>query len=523
MTDESQNSIYVGSEKLLGFDGIKITGHKEEYTAKGESVLTLFAEPAETRRPICPVCQQYGAHSLGFTTRHIIDLPVGEHDVTYIDVKVRRYKCQNPKCGKAYQDSLKTFVEDGSNISRRMKERIARQSAVHGFQTAAMANGITNATAKLVFDEWSEKMDDLKKGLLIAPEILGIDEAHIGPRAKDMRGVFIDVVNGKLIEITPNRESETVKATIASMKNWERIKAITIDMYAQYRSDIYDMYGPYRTLVVVDHFHVIQDLNKKMMKARKLIVEAAGNPPVGDNHHLMMCNLEDLSKDQRTELYWSFKTVPELQTLYLLKESFRSIYCAEDRKKAEAYFELWVSQIPEPLPAPVAELPRDENGKVISKRGRKKKYVDRFDPIRVFANTVRQWHKEIFNWFDLKVSNATTEAVNRLVKEVNLYGRGYSFETFRHRVLYGLTGNYLPTEKIYISKTHTNMYGEPWKIHEYHLRDYDPEKLAKEYDIVIVRRRYWCGDFEPDIRLLADLLEKQGSRFMEAWEDVEET
>ena len=391
MHNESQNSIYVGSEKLLGFEGIEITGHKEEYTANGESVLTLYAQPAQSRRPLCPACQRYAAHSLGYTTRYIIDLPVGDHDITYVDVKVRRYKCQNPNCGKAFQDSLNSFVEDGANISRRLKERIAKQSAVHGFQTAAVANSVTNATAKMIFDEWAEKMDGIKRNVLTAPEILGIDEAHIGPRVKDMRGVFVDITNSKLIEITPDRETKTVQETITKMQNWEQIKAITIDMYAQYRSDIYDLYGALSPLIVVDHFHVIQDLNRKMMKSRKLIVEAAGNPPVGDNHHLMMCNLEDLSKDQRTELYWSFKIVPELKTLYLLKESFRSIYQAKTRAEAELYFYLWVNQIPEPLPAPEPKLDRDENGKVVRKRGRKKKYVDRFDPIRVFANTVRQW------------------------------------------------------------------------------------------------------------------------------------
>ena len=105
-----------------------------------------------------------------------------------------------------------------------------------------------------------------------------------------MRGVFVDITNSKLIEITPDRETKTVQETITKMQNWEQIKAITIDMYAQYRSDIYDLYGALSPLIVVDHFHVIQDLNRKMMKSRKLIVEAAGNPPVGDNHHLMMCN-----------------------------------------------------------------------------------------------------------------------------------------------------------------------------------------------------------------------------------------
>lgn len=48
-------------------------------------------------------------------------------------------------------------------------------------------------------------------------------------------------------------------------------------------------------------------------------------------------------------------------------------------------------------------------------------------------------HREfIFNWWDCpsRISNGYTECANRLIKEADMKGRGYSFDTLRARTLY---------------------------------------------------------------------------------------
>ena len=56
-------SKYIGAEEIIGLKDLKITGHKEEYTVDGESVLTIFAEP-KVPRPHCPVCDSLNNHVL---------------------------------------------------------------------------------------------------------------------------------------------------------------------------------------------------------------------------------------------------------------------------------------------------------------------------------------------------------------------------------------------------------------------------------------------------------------------------
>ena len=43
---------------------------------------------------------------------------------------------------------------------------------------------------------------------------------------------------------------------------------------------------------------------------------------------------------------------------------------------------------------------------------------------------------QIFNYYDCRISNAYTESINRIGKDINRMGRGYSFEVIRVRLLY---------------------------------------------------------------------------------------
>lgn len=59
-----------------------------------------------------------------------------------------------------------------------------------------------------------------------------------------------------------------------------------------------------------------------------------------------------------------------------------------------------------------------------------KKYFSNLD--RAIGN----WHKDVFNYFDHRETNAFTESANSLIKDVYRKGRGYSFEVLRAKVLY---------------------------------------------------------------------------------------
>ena len=61
-----------------------------------------------------------------------------------------------------------------------------------------------------------------------------------------------------------------------------------------------------------------------------------------------------------------------------------------------------------------------------------------YDKFRELAQTVHNFHEQIFQYWDcpIAISNGYTECTNRLIRESNIRGRGYSFEVLRGRTLY---------------------------------------------------------------------------------------
>lgn len=53
-----------------------------------------------------------------------------------------------------------------------------------------------------------------------------------------------------------------------------------------------------------------------------------------------------------------------------------------------------------------------------------------------FADTVENWRTEIFNYFDNRYTNAITESLNRVSKEISAQGKGYNFKVLRAKILY---------------------------------------------------------------------------------------
>ncbi len=63
---------------------------------------------------------------------------------------------------------------------------------------------------------------------------------------------------------------------------------------------------------------------------------------------------------------------------------------------------------------------------------------DTFEPFREVAKMVHHYYEEIFAFWDcpIAITNAFTECSNRLIREDNIKGRGYSFDVLRARTLY---------------------------------------------------------------------------------------
>lgn len=396
-------------EDVLHLDGLTVTKFEETVDKYNQPLQIIYCE-STSRKPLCPYCDSQG-YVHNYRDKDIRDKDNSAGRVV-LRIKARSFKCID--CGKTYTEEL-SMVEPNAYITKRMRDFIGKAALHHTFDRIAGDYGLDPKTISLAFRKWVNIQDEKRKEATVCPRILGIDEAHLSPEGKKdgMRGVFVDVENSCVLDITEDRLKPTVIEWLENIPHNENLEVVTMDMWDGYRQAVYEVFRD-KVLVVIDHFHVIQELIKQMQAAKNNVLDhvTAGTlKPHTDYQSLLRMNIEDLSKDQMQRLTRLLEDIPDLQIVYALKESFRAIYNIKDRKAAEEAFERWCKQIPD---------------------------TDDFKPYKSVERTVRKWHKEIFNFFDTdRASNAVTEAMNGLIKKVNRNGNGYSFEVLRAKILYG--------------------------------------------------------------------------------------
>lgn len=118
-------------------------------------------------------------------------------------------------------------------------------------------------------------------------------------------------------------------------------------------------------------------------------------------------NGQKVNEDTMNREIW-FATFQLLKVAYELKEGLRDIYKAEIRQQAELLYKEWKNSIPSDMPQ-----------------------------FLKVAYTIDNWYDEIFSYFDNPYTNAFTESMNNLIKEIEKKGRGYTFDVLWAKTLFG--------------------------------------------------------------------------------------
>lgn len=353
----------------------------------------------EAQAEECPECGSTVFNKDGTKDRMVRDLPSFGKQVGLL-ITLQRYKCS--ECGKTFYPEMES-IDMHSRMTNRMKDFICEQSMVKPFLQLQEELSISDTTVKRIFDEHVKELE--RKRELSAPRVLGIDENHL---LHQYRAVFTDVENGLIIEMLPKRNKPDIRKFLKSLPNKENTVCVTMDMWKPYK-DVAQEIFPDAT-VVIDKFHVIKELNNTLETIRKKLradMDKDERRHLRMSRFLLLKNKEDLSKDEEQRLKELFLDYPEFERPYRLKEQFRDIYNSQDRFKAEGAYQRW--------------LDRAEGCGL---------YDD-------FIATVENWHMEIFNYFDMPYTNATTEYLNSVINRINDTGRGYSFAVLRAKALFG--------------------------------------------------------------------------------------
>lgn len=382
-------------ENILGLNEFRVIEKRED----NHSIL-FMVEPVHYF-PVCPDCGSKIVNKHGKITRHARDANYF-NKLCELEIVSDRYKCGS--CGKTFMP-IYNAVDENAKVTNRLKDKIKKETLKKPFKQLADEYSLSVPTVKRFFGEYVSDLEETR--VIKTPIVIGIDEAHLN---KQMRAVITDIKAKKVIEILPTRSKETVTNFLSEL-DYVNIRVGTIDMYKPYREAIRDI--NHKVIVVIDKFHVVQYAVNAMETVRKKLGE--GIPKIErrvllNTRFSMLKNKEDATDNDIARMNVLFKKYPEYETAYNLKEGFRDIYKCKEKQEAWKTFKKWESSIP-----------------------------DNMEPFKDTAKTVNNWRTEIFNYFDHPYTNAFTESVNNLIKEIEKRGRGYTFEVLRAKVLYGTT------------------------------------------------------------------------------------
>lgn len=354
-----------------------------------------------TKQPeVCHACGVVNAplYKHGSRETTFLDTPIGKP--TRIQAKVQRYRCR--ECSGLFMQPL-----EGIDAERRMTLRcvayIGKQCLVDTFQRVSEHLGCDEKTIRNVAAAHIIAKDEGYQPYL--PEWIGLDETHLND---EMRAIITDVSARRPVDLLPNRDKPLLRKWFRQFSDYGHVKGLVIDMWRPYLDVASELFP--NVPVVIDKFHVVKMSNAAVERSRIRLGKAQGkkvNLAWKRSKALIRMRHRDLTDKQLLNLDIWLSNEPEMSQAYWLKERLFNLY---DKPKDEAIadYDSFASEIPDHLKADFNELTR----------------------------AMKNWRKEILNYFDYPITNAYTESVNGVTKVMNRMGRGYSFDVIRARVLF---------------------------------------------------------------------------------------
>jgi transposase len=274
--------------------------------------------------------------------------------------------------------------------------------------------GLCHCTVREIFN----RLAKLKKSGVAAlgtTRVLGIDEISLKKRHKQFVLVISDISRKCILAVLPDREKQTLENWIESLSPQRRksIRFVSIDMWAPYYQ------AARRKLphakVVADRFHVMKQLNARLTQLRTRYqrqCEPKLREKLKGSRWIMVRNRSELSSKQEEQLNQILESCPDLGTVYLLKEEFRTIFeKVKSREQAARFIDAWI-------------LKAERTG-------------DKF--LAKFIGTLKNWRNQILNYFIERITNGFVEGTNNVLRAIIRNAFGYrNFDNFKLRVLAGV-------------------------------------------------------------------------------------
>ena len=348
----------------------------------------------------CPHCGSEVLHRHGSKLQSFMDTPIHGKRVE-LSFERKRFRCT--ACGKTLLDSLPS-MDSKRQMTSRLVTYIEQRCIQSTFAEVSREVGVDDKTIRHVFDDYTQRTQ--QSVIYEVPRVLGIDELKI---VGEYRCMLTNIEKNSVFDLLKNRRKVDLLAYFKALRDKKNVEVVTMDMWSVYRQVVAAQL-PGRA-VVVDKFHVVRMANDAIERIRKRIrreLEPKTRIKMKNERFVLLKRYHELSDEEKDKLLAWSKLYPALGVAHAAKEGFYAIYDQPTRKAAEAEGRAWLNRL-DPMIA---------------------------TEFRETAGALNSWWDEVFNIYDHPVTNAYTESVNRLAKDVNRMGRGYSFDVIRARLLF---------------------------------------------------------------------------------------
>lgn len=310
--------------------------------------------------------------------------------LVYLKGRKNRWQC--PKCNKPFTEAW-PGVKKWSRKTEEAEYQILDLLKGKSFRQLAEENKISDHEARYFLAKvstvtnWQEerKLKKIK---------LGVDEHSF--RGRDLVITITNLSQRRLKAILPDDRQASLRQWFKVMPDpvKRKISEVCIDMRELFRSVLEQELPGAR--IVVDHFHVISDANRRLEEARRLEQRMRGRKYIGKRWWFIK-GREKLGDKEKKLLDALLKKYPELKAFYYFKEQLRLFYKAKNREEA---FVL-LSRI-------ILNMECNDDA-----------------AINQWGRTIKRWRTYILNYFISKTTNAFTEGAHTKIKMIKRQSYGF--------------------------------------------------------------------------------------------------
>lgn len=381
--------------------GVRGTIYKSSRFVDGTMIINATLDQTNEK---CPLCKNSNLHFKDTLIRRLQMCPTGNKNC-WLHLTMRRRFCMD--CVYKWRPQP-SFVSGQRRMVRSFEKYVIRLTACMTLQDVANLLGLSWHTVRDIHKDYLKKKYskpfDLKTLLY-----LGIDEFSIG-KNHDYMTIFIDLDTAQIIHAIEGRSKEVIIPFLKKVaKKAVNLKAIAMDMSGPYKSAVNELLP--HIDIVFDRFHVMKLMNEKIdliRREQQQLYKKKGEDVLKGCRYLLLKNIDSLDPDSRTGLEILLEMNAPLACAHMMKEQLREFWNQSDYHASQEFLLKWIY-----------------NGA----------FETGIEQLARMARTLIRHHKGLTNYYNHKITNATTEGINNKIETLKRQAFGYrDMEYFKLRL-----------------------------------------------------------------------------------------